>query len=132
MGVSEKDEEFYFDGLTEKQIQRYKKDFWNNVNNKSTISCNLLTGKDVDTIEYHDVKLLLFHIPRASREQRPVYRTTQPLTGTYKRNNEGDYHCSEVEVRRMFADADDTHPADGRILKNYSIEDIDKETLTKY
>ena len=132
LGVAEKKNDFYLDGLTEELILKYQKDFWNNVNNKSTISCNLLTAKDVELAEYKGHSIILFHIPRASREQRPVYRTTNPFGNTFKRNFEGDYRCTDAEVRRMFADADESHPIDGRILKNYTMEDIDKEALNRY
>ena len=131
-GVAEKKNNFYLDGLTDEQILKYQKDFWNNVNNKSTISHNLLTSKDVEVVNYKGYNIINFHIPRACREQRPVYRTTNPLGNTFKRNFEGDYKCTDVDVRRMFADADESHPADGRILKNYTIEDIDTDSLNRY
>lgn len=35
-------------------------------------------------------------------------------------------------MKRLIADSDENHPRDSRILCNYSIEDIDKETLTQY
>lgn len=79
-----------------------------------------------------DSKVLVFHIPAAKREQRPIHCTQNAFNGTYRRNYEGDYLCSQMEVRRMFADADISRPADGRILKNYSWEDIDKPSLEKY
>ena len=132
LGVAEKHNQFYLDGLTEEQLLKYRKDFWNNANNKATISCNLLTEKDIEVGDYKGHKIMLFYIPRASREQRPVYRTTQPFNGTFKRNFEGDYRCSESEVRRMFADADENHPADSRILKGYTMDDIDLEALNGY
>lgn len=37
-----------------------------------------------------------------------------------------------MEVRRMFADADISRPADGRILKNFSWDDIDRPSLNQY
>lgn len=82
--------------------------------------------------DYNGHKLMLFFIPRASREQRPVYRTSQPYNGTFKRNYEGDYKCTEKEVQRMFADADVSRPADSRILKNYSMDDFDTESIAQY
>ena len=81
---------------------------------------------------YTGFAFMLFFVPRASREQRPVYRTTDPYKGTFKRNYEGDYKCTEKEVQRMFADADDSCPADSRILKGYSLDDIDQEALRRY
>ncbi len=131
-GVAEKKGKFYLDGLSDELITKYKKDAWNNLNNSSTVSCNLLKSDDVQDVEYKGYKFLLFFIPRASRDQRPVYRTTQPYKGTFKRNFEGDYKCTEREVRRMFADADDNNPADSRILTGYTMDDIDKETIEHY
>ena len=132
LGVQEKKGKFYLDNLTEEQIEKYRKDFWNNVNNTSTISRNLMQKEDVVIGNYKGFAFMLFFVPRAPRELRPVYRTNEPYKGTYKRNYEGDYRCTEREVQRMFADADDSRPADSRILKNYSIDDIDKEALAGY
>lgn len=131
-GVAEKKGLFCLDSLSDEQIEKYTKDFWNNVNNRSTISCNLLKSDDITVVEYKGHKIMLFYIPRATRTQRPVYRTTNPHGGTFKRNYEGDYKCTDREVNRMFADADEANPADFRILFNYTIEDIDREAVNKY
>lgn len=131
-GVKETNGSFSLNGLTEGQIEKYKKDFWNNVNNRSTISCNLMNENNVLDAEYKGYRFLLFLVPRASKEQRPIFRTTDPYNGTYKRNYEGDYKCSRHEVNRMYADADEQHPADSRILKNYTMDDIDIETIQAY
>ena len=132
LGVQEKKGRFFLDNLTEEQIEKYRKDFWNNVNNTSTISRNLMQKEDVVIGNYKGFAFMLFFVPRAPRELRPVYRTNEPYKGTYKRNYEGDYRCTEREVQRMFADADDSRPADSRILKNYTIEDLDREALSGY
>ena len=131
-GVKETNGKFSLNGLSEEQIEKYKKDFGNGVNNPSTISCNLKNENNVRDAEYKGYRFLLFFIPRASKDQRPVFKTTDPYNGTYKRNYEGDYKCSKKEVRRMFADADEQHPADSRILKNYTMDDIDMETIRAY
>ena len=132
LGVLEKNDELYLDVLSDEVVEKYKKEFWNNVNNKSTISCNLLKNDDVQIVKFDGYNVMLFHIPCASREQRPVFRTTNPYNGTFKRNYEGDYKCTEKEVQRMFADANDSTPADSRILPNYSLDDFDKESLQQY
>lgn len=94
-------------------VEKYKKEFWNNANNRSNISCNLLKNDDLQVVKFNGYNIMLFHVPCASREQRPVFRTTNPYNGTFKRNCEGDYKCTEKEVRRMFADANDSTPAGG-------------------
>lgn len=132
LGVQEKKGKFFLDSLTEEQVEKYRKDFWNNVNNRSTISVNLMRADDLVLGNYKGYAFMLFFVPRASREHRPVYRTTDPYKGTFKRNYEGDYKCTEKEVQRMFADADDNSPADSRILRSYSLDDIDQEALKRY
>ena len=132
LGVQEKKGKFHIDNLTEEQVEKYRKDFWNNVNNRQTVSVNLMQKEDVVLGNYKGYAFMLFFVPRASREQRPVYRTTDPYKGTFKRNYEGDYKCSEKEVQRMFADADDSRPADSRILHGYTLDDIDQEALKRY
>ena len=132
LGVQEKKGKFFLDNLTKEQVEKYRKDFWNNVNNRSTISVNLMHNDDLVIGSYKGYAFMLFFVPRASREQRPVFRTTDPYKGTFKRNYEGDYKCTEKEVQRMFADADDNCPVDSRILKGYSLDDIDQEALKRY
>lgn len=77
--------------------------------------------------------LLVFDIPRAAYDIRPVYLTLSPFGHTYKRKHEGDYLCTDDEVRQMFSDANNLkHSADSRILQGYTIDDIDLQTLHQY
>ncbi len=63
--------------------------------------------------------------------ERPVYVGQNPITGTYRRNNEGDYKCTPDEVGRMLADQAE-EPADSRILEEFGIDDIDSPSLKQY
>ena len=90
LGVQEKRGRFFLDNLTEEQIEKYRKDFWNNVNNPSTISLNLMQKEDVVIGNYKGFAFMLFFVPRAPRELRPVYRTNEPFKGTY------NLHKSEI------------------------------------
>lgn len=91
-----------------------------------------MKSDDLVVGNFNGFPFMVFFIPRAGREQRPVYRTQNPYSGTFKRNYEGDYKCTEKEVQRMFADADTSRPADSRILKNYNMDDIDMESIQQY
>ncbi len=120
------------EGLTREQIDRYKKDFWNKANNQEFISSSLLKNEDIEEGEYDGKLLLVFNVPRADRHQIPVYRTTNPFGNTFKRNHEGDYKCTDTEIRRMMADSDDAHPQDARILENFTMADIDADSVKQY
>ena len=47
LGVKERDGKFTLDGLTLEQVRKYKKGFWDNVNNKAHCSANILRDEDV-------------------------------------------------------------------------------------
>ncbi|MCP4697199.1 MAG: transcriptional regulator [Gammaproteobacteria bacterium] len=114
-----------------KEAAKLKRDFWNTLNNRGKVNLNLLTDADVVTVKQADVTLLAIRVPRATRCQRPVFIGQNPLTGTYRRNYEGDYHCTEQETGRMLSDrAED--PADSRILEYYTLADIDLPSLHQY
>ena len=132
LGVKEKDGIFTLNDLTDDDIDKLQKDFWSGVHNKNTINACLLKNDDVEIGEIEGHKVILFHVPQAQRDQRPIHCTQDAFNGTFRRNYEGDYLCSNAEVRRMFADADITRPADGRILKNYSWDDIDMPSFEQY
>ena len=132
LGVKEKKGKFIFDGLTEEQIIKYQKDFWNNINNPSTISINLLKNYDVKEFSLEGKKVLAFNIPPAERKQKPVHLTSNPFNNTYKRNYDGDYSCKDEEVRRMLADADLSFSPDSRILQGFTIDDLDISSLKQY
>ena len=133
LGVKEKDGKFTLDGITLEQARKYKKEFWDNVNNKAHCSANVLQEKDVQDGEYNGSYVLVFNVPRAPRNKIPVYLHNNP-ENTFKRNYEGDFRCDASEIQRMFADADITeHPRDYKILPEFTIEqDIDKATLEQY
>ena len=102
--------------------------------NRGKISVCLPRESDVRIEQVEDSYILICDIPRASYELRPVYISSNPFGNTYRRNHEGDYLCTDAEVRRMFADAEhDRHPQDGRILVGFDFErDIDIESLHQY
>ena len=132
MGVREKKGSFQIEGLDVEQIKNYKKLFWDEVNNLTRVNRNLLKDGDIKEISLQGKRILAFNIPGAQREEKPIYLTRNPFGNTYKRNYEGDYKCSDEEVRRMLADADRNLHHDSRILENYTIEDIDIDSIRKY
>ena len=73
----------------------------------------------------------LIHVPQANYKQRPVYLNGNPVKGTFKRNHEGDYHCTEEEVKAMLRDASDSGN-DGGLLTGYTMDDIDMNSLRSY
>ena len=131
-GIKEKDGRFYPDGLTSEQIKKYKDDIWNQINSKQKVNRKIISDKDVSEVEYNGAWFLLFNIPRASRDQRPIYIGANPYDGTYRRNNTGDYHCSPWEVQQMLAEQRHDLAMDDEIYSHYTIDDLDQESLRAY
>ncbi|MEH2118933.1 RNA-binding domain-containing protein [Nostoc sp.] len=110
---------------------RVLKTLWDGLNNRQQISINLLTDKMVEVIAVQDKQVIRIAVPRAKRSQRPVYVGQNPLTGSYRRNYEGDYLCDEETVKRMLAEQVE-EVRDARLLENYGFDDIDPNTLKAY
>jgi ATP-dependent DNA helicase RecG len=119
------------EGLDDTQISGYQKTLWDGLNNRGKVSRNLLANNDIQIVKLEGASLLVIHVPRAARADRPVYLGPTPFGNTYRRHHEGDYRCSDDEVRRMLADADPT-PADHRILAGFTLDDLDLPSLTQY
>jgi len=134
LGVKEKNRKFTPDGLTEEQIEKYKKEFWDNAHNKSCVNIPLLVESDIEeSLTEGKQRILIFHIPRAPYNLRPIHLTTTPFGHTYKRRHEGDYVCTDDEVKQMYSDANNMRAsADSRILNGYTLDDIDMATLHQY
>ncbi len=129
LGIAQRDGRFNVEGVLD--AQKMKQDFWNLCNNREKINVNLLSNDDV-TIETLDGNpVIAIRIPRATRRQRPIYVGQNPINGTYRRYQEGDYKCSSDEVGRMLADQSE-EPADSLILEHFGPADLDAESLRQY
>lgn len=110
-------------------VQRLN-DFWNTVNS-AKVSSNILVDANVGFCEVNGANIMWIQVPQASYKQKPVYINENPIKGTFKRNHEGDYHCTEEEVKAMLRDASDSGN-DGGLLLGYTMDDIDVNALRSY
>ena len=106
LGVDERpDKSWVPSGL--KNAPKLLKDFWDSVNNVKVVNRNILKESNVNVYRLGDDEIIVVHVPRASRSERPVYKGTDLFTGSYRRNGEGDYRCSPEQVRAMLRDQTD-------------------------
>ena len=80
------------------------KTFWDTVNNPSKVNVNLLKDDNVNTYELNGDTIITIRVPKADRENKPVYINNDLFSGTFRRNHEGDYHCTKSEIRGMLRD----------------------------
>lgn len=105
-------------------------DFWNTINSDK-VSTNVLVDSNVVSFRYKGHEIVIIEVPQASYHAKPVYVNGNPMKGSYKRNYEGDYHCTEEEIKAMLRDSNDSGN-DGTLLDGYTMDDIDPETLKAY
>lgn len=112
--------------------ERIKKVFWDTINNPTKVSNNILCDSDFNEFTLDDGKtIFLIHVPSARIELKPVYINNDMLRGTYKRNHEGDYHCTKEEVSAMLRDAYPTS-YDLKVIERFKLEDLNADTIRTY
>ena len=92
---------------------------------------NILTEKDVEVVDMDGKKVVCIHVPMADFRMKPIYLNGNVYKGTYRRNHEGDYHCTERQVRAMIRDSFEDGN-DGILIEHYNMDDIDLDTLHRY
>ena len=127
----EKDPEKHFTIANIENPQARLKEFWDTIHNSNKVNISILRDADVGTCVVDGKTIIWIEVPQADYTQRPVYIKGNPMSGTFKRNFEGDYHCKEAEVAAMFRDSKDDGN-DGGLLDGYTMEDIDPDTLKAY
>ncbi|MFM2448875.1 MAG: hypothetical protein RIS44_1325 [Pseudomonadota bacterium] len=111
---------------------KVRTELFNNLNNRQKVSINLLTDAHVREWLLDGKTLVVIEIPRARRQQRPVFLTANPLSGnTYRRLNEGDRPLPDEDVKRMLAEqVEDSR--DDRILPHFGFDDLDMGSFRAY
>lgn len=112
-------------------VAKLRKDFWNMVNNRQKISMNIVTERMVSEATFEGNSILVVRVPRAERSAKPVYVGMDPKSGTYRRNHEGDYHCSLDEMSLMFRDASAV-TQDAKVLENMDSSVFCHDTVKGY
>ena len=107
------------------------KDFWNIINNANKVSANILSDKDVTIEDIDGKRIVAIRVPRAQRSDKPVYIDGNPLSGSYRRNGEGDYKCTKEEVQAMMRDAA-IKTQDMLVLENMELDAFDYDSVKRY
>ncbi len=130
LGVKERSDGFWYTtGL--KNPVKQQKQFWDTINNKTKVSINLLTEKDVELYELDGDVIMVIRVPMAKREQKPVYINNDLMGGTFRRDGEGDYHCTPAQIKAMLRDqTEDT--MDMILLEDVPLEELNQETIQGY
>lgn len=111
--------------------ERLVSEFWALVNNPARASVNILAKEHVEIQNVDGSRIIVITVPRAQRFDKPVYIDGNPLSGSYRRNGEGDYRCTREEVESMLRDAA-VQTLDMRLLTDMGSEIFDRDSVRRY
>ncbi len=111
--------------------QKLIDEFWTIINDKSRVSANVLTKNNVRIEKVNGSNIIVIDVPKARREERPIYINGNAYLGTYRRNGEGDYRCSKFEIDSMIRDKS-IKSQDSVILCNMNLSSLNLTTVNKY
>ena len=105
-------------------------DFWNTLNSDK-VNENILLDNDVEVVNVDGAQIVCIHVPQADWRAKPIYLNGNVYKSTYRRNNEGDYHCTEAQVKAMIRDSN-VDGNDSILIEYYGMDDIDPDSLRQY
>ena len=97
LGVREReDKSWETTGL--KDVMKLRKAFFDTLHNQSKVNASLVNDSGVTDYEVNGDVILVIEVPKARREDRPVFINGDMWNGTYRRDGEGGYRCSREAI----------------------------------
>lgn len=125
-GIDEKNEEVT--GVSD--AYKLRDDLFNNLNNPNKVSSNLISDKDIQVeVMENKLQILIITIPEAPYNLKPIYLNGNPAEA-YERLGEGDRKLTSEKYKALVVGA--KKETDNELLKNYDLEDLDRDTLEIY
>ena len=128
LGIEETKDGLKISGVQEPE--KVKKEMFDSLNNAEKVNRNLINDSMVKEEIIDGKTIILIEVPRANFKEKPIY-LKKNLHNSYKRNFEGDYKCSEEELKIMLRDQMDEN-FDTYPIENFSIDDFDERTIKSY
>lgn len=128
LGIEEKNEKFIISGVEDSE--KIKKEMFDILNNSEKISKNIITDSMVQTVKKDNKTIIFISVPKASYKDKPIY-LNKNFSQAYKRNYEGDYRCTESEIKAMIRDSGG-ETLDNITIENFTIDDLDEKSLIGY
>ncbi len=81
--------------------------------------------------EHEEDAILVIEVPKARREDKPVYINNGMFGGTYRKDFEGDYHCSKQTVLAMLRDQTE-ETSDMKVPEYREIKEFNQDSVRSY
>ena len=113
------------------QAEAYVQAIRTRLRDRRRVSADLLGPEEVAVETVEGCRVVVITVPRAERQDRPVFLDGDPLRGTYRRRGDGDYRCTPEEVRAMQRDAR-RRSWDTRPLGKLGFRSLDAKSVASY
>ena len=111
------------------EVDKVQNDFLSSLRGGQKL--NRIINVQEDAVEHEGKTLLVFHIPEAGRQEKPIYLKGD-IRESFVRRGAGDERCTSVEIERFLRDASDT-TYDRQLLKDIKAEEFfDEQSLAWY
>lgn len=115
-----------------KNPQKVIDDMFKLLNNKNKFNRNIIENKDIKIITQPITQknIIIINVKKEDYKNKPIYLNSNPYN-SYYRFKTGDYLCDKDSVDSMIRDANKIS-YDSTILSDFSIDDLDPITISKY
>ncbi len=128
LGVEEKKGAFTITGVSNPQA--IISDLWNTLSSEK-VSSNILFNDSIYALTIDKRTIIVIEVPRAERTERPIFLNKNLYGGTFRRNGEGDYHCTREQIVSMVRDQQE-QGVDGKIIENMTISELNQDSIQGY
>lgn len=128
LGITE-DSQHRFEITGVNDTQQVIDNLYSIANNPNKVSKNILRAGDVKVDLVEGKHVIIIYVQEASIQDKPIFLNNE-LTHAYIRKHSGDYKITSDELSALLRDRSDH--LDYEILNNYTIEDLDVDTIIKY
>ena len=101
------------------------------IDNPKKVSKNSLNNSDFSEIALENGKVFVIHVPKAPLKLRPIYMEDNLLSGSSKRNTEGDYHCTKDDISTMLREAHTTS-YNSEVISDYPLSILSSDSVRKF
>ncbi len=107
------------------------REFWTMVNDPRVASVNVLSEENVRIEQVDGKRIIVIDVPKAGRLDRPVFVGGSAAGGTYRRSGEGDFRCTEEELRSLYREAE-RKSQDMRLLTGLDFSALSPASLQSF
>ncbi|HEQ9525445.1 TPA: AAA family ATPase, partial [Streptococcus pyogenes] len=91
---------------------------------------NVINEESVEVTNVKGKEIIIIPVNKVDYKDKPIYLNDN-IASTYFRQGTGDFRCSQEQINAMLRDSA-KESFDSTLVQNFSISDLDRETINRY